>query len=365
MTKCNVTLPCAPGTRKIMVPGECCPKCEEGTESVKIVGSISNRFFSVDGVCMVFGDPHYKTFDGKIYSFKGIGKYQLVADCRNNSFSIRVANSALDRFISSSTKRVGVKYGQIRFNLQQRGKVRFNGDRIEPPFTSRDNKVVIERIEQDYLRVTLDNGVKLLWNGNSFLEVSVPAKFKNNLCGLCGNFNSHVQDDLKTKHGVVVGDSETVQFASSWCVGRRSECDKKVRAVSQKACMKRQPRNRCQAFVKKNNHVFGNCNSKLNNMKYYDACKMDMCSCASKKCYCESMIAYARECERLGGKLMAEWQKELKCDANNVSGKRRKDVYRRTMVRSTTPDPLLRMSMNLRESMMHYNRGSKSPIPLV
>lgn len=30
MTKCNVTLPCAPGTRKVIVPGECCPKCEEG-----------------------------------------------------------------------------------------------------------------------------------------------------------------------------------------------------------------------------------------------------------------------------------------------------------------------------------------------
>lgn len=30
MTKCNVTLPCAPGTKLTRIPGECCQKCEEG-----------------------------------------------------------------------------------------------------------------------------------------------------------------------------------------------------------------------------------------------------------------------------------------------------------------------------------------------
>lgn len=314
---------------------------------------------------MVFGDPHYKTFDGKIYSFKGIGKYQLTADCLNNTFSIRVANTAVNRFSSSSTKRVAIKFGTTRINLQQKGRVKYNGNRIQyhPPYISSD--VRIERIQHDNILVTLENGVKLIWNGHSFLEVSVPAKYKNKLCGLCGNFNSFVQDDMRTRQGVIVRDNETTNFGVSWCVGKRSECEKKVKPLSQKACMKRSTRNRCHLFVNNNSHVFGNCYLKLNNMKYYSACKMDMCNCANKKCYCESMIAYARECERLGGKLLPNWQKVLKCEGS-TSGKKKKIMFHKPIIKSSTPHPLLlKFRKNFTTTLLHFNRSSKSPIPLV
>ena len=32
-------------------------------------------------------------------------------------------------------------------------------------------------------------GIKLLWDGVSFLELSVPPKFRNRMCGLCGNYD--------------------------------------------------------------------------------------------------------------------------------------------------------------------------------
>lgn len=44
---------------------------------------------------------------------------------------------------------------------------------------------------------------QVLWDGMSFLEVSVPAKYKGKLCGLCGNFNSMSRDDLMTRRGRV------------------------------------------------------------------------------------------------------------------------------------------------------------------
>lgn len=62
-----------------------------------------------DGVCTVFGDPHYRTFDGKFYSFKGACKYQLASDCTGHTFSIRVTNDARSTRFSAWTKTIAIK----------------------------------------------------------------------------------------------------------------------------------------------------------------------------------------------------------------------------------------------------------------
>jgi hypothetical protein len=80
--------------------------------SVKVMGSVESAdptSVAGDGICTVFGDPHYRTFDGKFYSFQGSCKYQLVADCFGRTFSIRVTNDARGTRTSSWTKTVAIK----------------------------------------------------------------------------------------------------------------------------------------------------------------------------------------------------------------------------------------------------------------
>ena len=64
--------------------------------------------------------------------------------------------------------------------------------------------------------------MKLLWDGESFLEVTVPPSFKRRLCGLCGNFNGRRRDDLRMRNGQLATSVE--QFGSSWKVGGPKSC---------------------------------------------------------------------------------------------------------------------------------------------
>lgn len=43
-------------------------------------------------LCYAAGDPHYRTFDGYLYSFQGSCKYTLAKDKTGNKFDIRTEN---------------------------------------------------------------------------------------------------------------------------------------------------------------------------------------------------------------------------------------------------------------------------------
>ena len=64
--------------------------------------------------------------------------------------------------------------------------------------------------------------MKILWDGVSFLELTVPPRMAGKMCGLCGNFNGNPEDDLIGKHGAMVPSGQ--QFGNSWRVGGKKAC---------------------------------------------------------------------------------------------------------------------------------------------
>uniref|UniRef100_A0A8D8YRF6 BMP-binding endothelial regulator protein n=2 Tax=Cacopsylla melanoneura TaxID=428564 RepID=A0A8D8YRF6_9HEMI len=291
----SMNTPCPPHMKLVKLPGACCAQCIES-----------------DGVCTVFGDPHYRTFDGKFYSFQGSCKYQLTADCTGGAFSIRVTNDARDTKTSSWTKTVSIRIGDMKVNLGEKLRVKIDGQRVSLPYDM-PSKVVVTKTAESVL-VETAIGIKVLWDGRSFLEVSAPSKFKNRLCGLCGNFNGISTDDLTTKRGRVITDAN--KFGASWRVGGKKACSRSsiepatpgVRCSHHPSQRKYRDK-KCKPL---RSDVFAPCHGRLNHLMYFKSCLVDMCECPAKTCHCESFTAYARECSRLGVQL-GDWRKLTGC----------------------------------------------------
>ena len=125
-TKCEMTtcppLSCPGSAVLVQKEGQCCPQCE-----------------FQEGVCTVFGDPHYKTFDGSIFNFQGSCKYLLARDCENgqggnHTFSIRITNDARDSLAFSWLRTITVRLNGVKVSLMQKMKVKVDGKRVTLPF---------------------------------------------------------------------------------------------------------------------------------------------------------------------------------------------------------------------------------------
>lgn len=159
----------------------------------------------VDGVCTVFGDPHYRTYDGKFFSFQGPCKYLLSADCVGRTFSIRVTNDARNTKNSAWTKTISLRVhgrfastdgnrrrsqvlrsilydffpeqtGGLKVNLGENKRIKINGQRVSVPY-KRSNELTISNMNETVL-VETRIGVSIVWDGRGFLEVSVPSRYK-------------------------------------------------------------------------------------------------------------------------------------------------------------------------------------------
>lgn len=191
-------------------------------------------------------------------------------------------------------------------------RVKVNGTRVIPPYHLGTQLNIWSNDDG----ITVDAhiiGLKLLWDGNNYLQVQVAASYKNKLCGLCGNYNSIWRDDLISRRGQNFSDEEVWRFANSWKVGGPKSCNRKYDNLEKTTTCrhKRGNGNACKQLI--HSDVFEACGSRLNPLHYFDACKKDMCECPKGKCYCDSFSAYTRECNRLGVKL-DDWKQRTGCD---------------------------------------------------
>ncbi|XP_051809676.1 zonadhesin-like [Acanthochromis polyacanthus] len=203
------------------------------------------------GECTINGDPEYRTFDKMKHNFEGEHSYVLVrtSNLPNNlpdvyieGINEHIVDDDDDDDDSSSeeddNRRVseeddedededseeqddrhrlqGLKIRVYNYTVEfkNRRKLRVDGRRTNPPFSSTDGLIIWEHSSHIYLKT--DFGLSVAFDGQSSAEIILPRLYKRKVGGLCGNFDGNRRNDKVKPDGTRA--SSTQEFGESWRV---------------------------------------------------------------------------------------------------------------------------------------------------
>ncbi|XP_076216831.1 IgGFc-binding protein isoform X3 [Aptenodytes patagonicus] len=300
--------------------------CHAG-EECRVEDGIQDCYPKSYGTCVAAGATHYESFDGGKFIFQGTCMYQFTGLCKKSQglveFQVLVQNGHKDDKSLSSIALVTVKVYSKNIVISQKhpGKIMINDQLVNLPYLHRDRKISIYRGGQEVV-VEADFGLTVTYDWQSQVTVSVPITYANTLCGLCGNYNGNVDDEMMMKNGQVTSNPDA--FGHSWKVTDIPDCVE----LSQVECSAITAALQHQEALKKGCGIisevdgpFGACHAHVNAFKYFQNCVHDFCLFPDQKdAICLIIARYASACQA-AGVTIGRWRTDdfcsISCPANS------------------------------------------------
>uniref|UniRef100_A0A3B3QDX7 Tectorin alpha n=1 Tax=Paramormyrops kingsleyae TaxID=1676925 RepID=A0A3B3QDX7_9TELE len=258
--------------------------------------------------CVVFGDPHYHTFDGFLYHFQGTCSYLLARPCWETpglpSFSVEAKNENRGVASVSWLRDITVEmYGhRVTLLRNSQGSVQVDGLMKTLPVQLQLGAV---RVYQSGVAVAVetDFGLLVTYDGQHYASISLPSSYFNNTCGLCGNYNDDPADDPVLPDGSLA--ESVVELGGSWqvedadwrctdgCTHNCSVCDPAIESFYFRS-------DYC-GIINKTDGPFRDCRAVVDPTAFVYSCVYDMCSNRDNiTTLCQAIQAYALACQALG-----------------------------------------------------------------
>ncbi|XP_043562383.1 mucin-6-like [Chiloscyllium plagiosum] len=263
--------------------------------------------------CMVHGEGHISTFDGKQYVFDGNCEYILVQDAcsaiyTQPSFKIVAENVICSRSKTVCTKTIKVYFEDFLIKMTD-GTYKVIPENATSKFTVVHNQMYLifyfGNFESLQLIVT--------WNLRMNTYIQIAGSSQLSVCGLCGNANGNIKDELITQsHHTAF---TLMNFVNSW--KEDPMCDDVTEVIypcAKNPYRKSWAEKRCKIIQ---SVVFEPCHNLLQWRPYYDKCIRDACGCeliGDCDCLCDAVAAFAKTCLDAG--VCIDWRTPDFCPVN-------------------------------------------------
>ncbi|XP_069053609.1 zonadhesin isoform X3 [Lepisosteus oculatus] len=289
----------------------CSPVSCRQDEVCKIKDGFLGCFRTSAATCHIFGDPHYSTFDGKLYHLQGSCNYTVVQTCVNSSVHFTVSSRNEHRVIPglSALNSVALEVQGLHIALRKDKNVYINGMLATLPVL--ESKIHVF-YEGSYIHVETTFGLRLLFDGDHSLFVQIDERYKGKICGLCGTYSDSQLDDFMTPDGTLVHSPE--DFGKSW----RIQDDEWICNSDPPPVLPCNPQLDSEAFQKCSvlfaaPGPFEKCHWFIPPQLYVDSCVYDHCATGGDvHQLCTSLESYAAACE-VAKVNLGNWREKTIC----------------------------------------------------
>ncbi|XP_034734967.1 mucin-2-like [Etheostoma cragini] len=265
-------------------------------------------------ICSTWGNYHFKTFDSDFFQLPSTCNHLFASQCKGSydSFNIQLKRQEMNGV--TTIEKVTMKLEGVSVELANTS-IKVNDKLVTIPFSQIG--ISIERTVS-HVKIQAKLGLVIMWNEKDALWVELDEKFKNQTCGLCGDFNGiQVYDEfIQTETG---GSVTLEYYGEAWKVnGPTEECEE-ISSPATQNCASEVGEN---GFADPHKDLCANllsgpallsCQNLVATDSFIGACVKDLCRCKnSTSCLCSTISEYSRQCAHAGGKPQ-QWRTAQLC----------------------------------------------------
>uniref|UniRef100_A0A8C7E2J2 Alpha-tectorin n=1 Tax=Naja naja TaxID=35670 RepID=A0A8C7E2J2_NAJNA len=299
--------------------------CQEVSCGPYEICEAKDKFFQCvsmeSSTCVIFGDPHYHTFDGFLFHFQGSCSYLLARQCWPGSslpfFSVEAKNENRGGSSVSWLKDISIEIYSHKIVIPKGsfGKIMVDDLVMSLPVFLELGAIKIYQSGMS-TAVETDFGLLVTYDGDHYAAISVPGSYINATCGLCGNYNKNPEDDVLRSDGKLA--TSVLDLGESWrvyhpewkcspgCLDNCSLCDMAMESLyfGPEYC----------GFINKTGGPLWECGAIVDPMAFVHSCVYDLCSIRDNGTggLCQAIQAYALVCQALGIPI-GDWRGQAGC----------------------------------------------------
>ncbi|XP_027475704.2 IgGFc-binding protein isoform X2 [Zalophus californianus] len=306
--ECEQRCECGPGGQVTCQEGPACRPYEE----CRVEDGVQACHPTGCGRCVASGGLHYITLDGRVYDLHGSCSYVLAKVCHpqpeDEDFSI-----VLEKDATGNLQQLVVTVASQVVRLARGPKVTMDDKAVALPVAVGRVRVTAEG-RNVILQTT--KALRLLFDGDAHVLISIPSPFRGRVCGLCGNFNGNWTDDLVLPSGAEAPSVDA--FGATWRAPSSSQgCGEGCGASGCPVCLAQETApyesNQACGQIRDPQGPFAGCHAVLNPSEYFRQCVYDLCFHKGNTTFlCRSLAAYTAGCQAVGGTVKS-WRTDSFC----------------------------------------------------